>query len=119
MLTLTTRPRIPVVTLFRAAGKATGAKMRSLGLLTESRDWMARAEVCERCPLRVSKCGVSYCGTPFAQLIDRDPVTQGCGCPTRAKAKDPKEHCPITLRHRAATRDGAKCDCKWCSRNTN
>ncbi|MGN6725440.1 MAG: hypothetical protein ACTHLZ_05955 [Tepidisphaeraceae bacterium] len=111
---LLTRPQTSLPPLLRAAGKAVASRVRALGLLAEAPDWSARAEICERCPLRVTQGCTSYCGRPFLQLPDRDPVRDGCGCPTRAKAKDPKEHCPITLRHVAATREGAACDCKWC-----
>ena len=76
---------------------------------------MARAEICERCPLRVVQCGKSYCGKPYLQQIDRDPAVDGCGCPCRAKAKDPAEHCPLSTRHHPATKTATGCDCKWCA----
>ncbi|MBC7783751.1 MAG: hypothetical protein H7144_07915 [Burkholderiales bacterium] len=101
--------------LSRAAVKATAAKIRGAGLLRENVDWPRKAETCERCPLRVVQCGVSYCGKPFLQQIARDPVVDGCGCPTRAKAKDPKEHCPLTSDHLPAVRDNNSCNCKWCN----
>jgi hypothetical protein len=84
-----------------------------MGLLPSRVDWMARAEICERCPLRAKEKGISYCGRPFLQQIDRDPVIDGCGCPTIAKAKDPSEHCPVNARHQPASR-GSGCNCKWC-----
>jgi hypothetical protein len=102
----------------RAAAKAAAAKLRSAGLLRESVNWASRATVCERCPLRVIKCGVSYCGKPFLQQVERDPVVDGCGCPTRAKARDPREHCPLNTTHQARREHGA-CDCKWCALNTH
>ena len=80
-----------------------------------SADWAARATVCERCPLRVVRGDVSYCGTPFLRLVVRDPVLDGCGCPTRDKARSPAEHCPITARHAAAGRADGRCSCKWCA----
>ena len=101
----------------RAAAKAGASRLRRLGLLPVRVDWVTRATVCERCPMRVVKCGVSYCGTPFLRMPLRDPVVDGCGCPTREKARDPEEHCPIDVRHEAAaTTDGA-CTCKWCTLN--
>jgi len=86
-----------------------------MGLLKTQVDWAARASVCEGCPLMRVKKGVSYCGTPYLQQIDRDLVTEGCGCPTRQKAKSPEEHCPIDSHHRAATQLGGNCTCKWCA----
>jgi hypothetical protein len=88
--------------------------MRSMGLLPTRVNWVARATMCESCPLRRVHKGLSYCGQPFLDKIDRDPVLDGCGCPTRAKAQDPAEHCPITLRYVASTTAGDTCDCKWC-----
>jgi hypothetical protein len=85
-----------------------------MGLLPTRQDWTARAEICEKCPLRVMEKGVSYCGRPFLRQIDRDPAIDGCGCPTRAKAKDPAEHCPVNSRYQLATRDPV-CNCKWCN----
>ncbi|HEY0007586.1 MAG TPA: hypothetical protein VGB55_02585 [Tepidisphaeraceae bacterium] len=99
----------------RAAAKAASAKLRQVGWQAEAANWTARAEICERCPLLVVQCGKSYCGRPYLQLIDRDPSTDGCGCPCRAKAKDPAEHCPLTARHLPAARIGGMCDCKWCT----
>ncbi len=101
----------------RAAAKSGAARLRGIGLLSVRVDWVARASACERCPLRVVKCGVSYCGTPFLRMPLRDPVIDGCGCPTREKARDPQEHCPINVRHEAATHVDGACTCKWCTKN--
>lgn len=109
----TASPTKLLFTLARAAGKAATSKLRLAGFVPEANDWAAKAEVCERCPIRVVKCTVSYCGQPLLRNLVRDPVTDGCGCPTRAKAKDPAEHCPITPRHDAST-GGPDCQCKWC-----
>ncbi len=98
----------------RAAAKSGAARLRRLGLLPIRIDWVARATVCERCPMRVVKCGVSYCGKPFLGMPLRDPVVDGCGCPTREKARDPQEHCPIDRRHEAARTEASECTCKWC-----
>jgi len=100
--------------LSRAAAKSAAAKLRNLRILPVRVDWTRRAETCERCPLRVIRRGVSYCGTPFLDLPDRDPATDGCGCPTHDKAKSPAEHCPLTITHRPAT-ETPRCDCKWCA----
>jgi hypothetical protein len=101
--------------LSRAAAKAAGARMRRLGLFRESVDWAARAQICERCPMRVIHNKTSYCGRPFLEDVDRDPAVDGCGCPTIAKAKDPAEHCPLDPFHRpAATNLAGRCTCKWC-----
>ncbi len=100
--------------LSRAAAKATAARLRALGRLTVHPHWQERAEMCERCPMRVIASGRTYCGSPFLQKIDRDPATDGCGCPTIAKAKDPSEHCPLTPRYTPATRHASACDCRWC-----
>lgn len=104
-----------LVTLTRAGLKAAASKLRSAGLAAEHADWPARAAVCERCPLLVRQCGTSYCGKPFLRLPVRDPALDGCGCPTRAKAKDPAEHCPITPRHLPAVPGPSGCGCKWCA----
>jgi hypothetical protein len=102
--------------LSRAAAKSAGARLRRMGLLGERVDWAARAAACERCPLRVVSAGTSYCGTPFLRQVDRDPAQDGCGCPTVAKAKDPAEHCPVTVRfHAASSTSHHGCDCKWCA----
>jgi hypothetical protein len=98
-----------------AMAKAAGARLRSLGTLPTSVDWAARAAVCERCPLSVVRGGVTYCGTPFLRQVNRDPTVDGCGCPTRDKARSPGEHCPITTRHAAATTQDGRCSCKWCA----
>ena len=101
-------------TISIAMAKGAAARLRRTGALPTSVDWAARATVCERCPLLVVRHGVSYCGTPFLRQVNRDPVTDGCGCPTRDKARSPAEHCPITDRHAAAERGGGWCSCKWC-----
>jgi len=101
--------------LSRAATKSASSRLRRLGLLPVKVDWVARATVCERCPLRVVQCGVSYCGTPFLRMPLRDPVVDGCGCPTREKARDPNEHCPLDAHHEKAIRTGDVCTCKWCA----
>src|SRR5918993_5352932 len=89
-------------TLSRAAARSAASRLRRLGLLPESVDWAQRAAVCERCHLRVVQGGISYCGRPFLEHVSRDPAHDGCGCPTRAKAKSPGEHCPLDWAHRAA-----------------
>jgi hypothetical protein len=101
--------------LLEAVGKFAAARLRGVGALKIHPDWQSRATVCERCPLRVIKCGVSYCGNPLLQQIDRDPAVDGCGCACRDKAKSPSEHCPIDRHHGPAERDGADCSCKWCA----
>ena len=111
---LGSRPRV-FAALSRAAAKSAASRLRRLGLLSERVNWAARASVCERCPLRVVSAGVSYCGTPFLRKTDRDAALDGCGCPTVAKAKDPAEHCPMTVGHRGASSVGDACDCKWCA----
>ena len=104
----------PFRAISAAMAKAAAARLRRTGALATRVDWAARAEVCERCPLRVVRGNVSYCGTPFLRQIDRDPTVDGCGCPTWDKARAPGEHCPITSRHLAASNDGGRCSCKWC-----
>ena len=101
--------------LSRAAAKSAAAKLRLAGMLPVRVDWARRAEICERCPLRVVRKGISYCGNPFLQQLDRDPSIEGCGCPTRDKAKSPSEHCPLTRQNRAARQAPEPCDCKWCT----
>jgi len=100
--------------LSRAAAKAASARLRALGANRVQPDWARRAETCERCPLRVVRRGVSYCGRPLLERVARDKHLEGCGCPTVAKAKTPGEHCPLNTRHRPATTD-TTCDCKWCA----
>lgn len=103
-------------TLSRAAAKAAGARLRALRLARVHPDWARRAEICERCHLRVVRCGVSYCGSPLLGQIERDPAIDGCGCPCHAKAKSPREHCPIDRQSAAAQFvAGQRCTCKWCS----
>ena len=99
-------------TLSRAAAKSAAAKLRFTGVLATRVGWTKRAEVCERSAMCVVRRGVSYCGRPFLEQVDRE-VTEGCGCPTVAKAKNPGEHCPLTIRHAPA--NPSVCDCKWCS----
>ncbi|MGA3068501.1 MAG: hypothetical protein ABSF29_16790 [Tepidisphaeraceae bacterium] len=91
-----------------------GARLRRAGLQKVHPQWQQRAEVCERCPMRVIRCGISYCGNPFLEQIDRDPAIDGCGCPCREKAQSPAEHCPVDPHHRAAQRGPGPCSCKWC-----
>lgn len=98
----------------RAAAKAAGDRLRRLGILQARVDWPARARLCERCPMRVIRRGTSYCGRPFLEDVGRDEAVDGCGCPTRAKAKDPSEHCPIDPSHRPARIIDGRCTCKWC-----
>ncbi len=102
-------------TLSRAAAKAAGEKLRRMRVLRVADDWVRRAEVCERCPLRVIHQGISYCGSPLLHQVVRDPHTDGCGCPTHAKARDPHEHCPLTLRYGVPRTTDAGCDCRWCA----
>jgi hypothetical protein len=101
--------------LSRAAAKYASAVVRRAGAAAVHPDWTARAEICERCPLRVVQGSVSYCGQPMQRKLFRDPVTDGCGCPTWDKAKSPNEHCPITAQHEPAVSTGGACDCKWCA----
>jgi len=103
--------------LSRAAAKYATAVARRAGAGSVHPDWAHRASVCERCPLRVIVGTVSYCGQPMHRKMLRDPATDGCGCPTREKAKSPEEHCPLTVRHVPAETIGAACDCKWCVRS--
>jgi hypothetical protein len=101
--------------LSRAAAKSAASRLRRLGLLSESIDWARRAALCERCHLRVVQKGTSYCGLPFLENVKRDPAHEGCGCPTRAKAKSPDEHCPLDWNHRPARQLPDGCTCKWCN----
>ncbi|MGD0767725.1 MAG: hypothetical protein ABSB42_05960 [Tepidisphaeraceae bacterium] len=98
-----------------ALGKFATARLRRVGALRVYPQWEARAAVCERCPLRVIRYGVSYCGTPLLRQIDRDPAIDGCGCPCHDKAKSAQEHCPIDGHHQAAVRHNGECSCKWCA----
>lgn len=100
--------------LSRAAAKSAASRLRQFGILPESVDWARRAAVCETCHLRTIRAGVSYCGQPLLQQISRDPQ-DGCGCPTRAKAKSPDEHCPLDRSNQPAVQSGDRCTCKWCS----
>ena len=100
--------------LSRAAAKAAKARLRAMGLGANAPDWQRRAETCERCPLRVVRHNVSYCGRPLLERVDRDVETEGCGCPTHAKAKSPDEHCPLDRANRAALVIAGNCNCKWC-----
>ena len=102
------------VTLSRAAAKAGAAKLRRFGVAPIAADWTRRAAICERCPLRAVIGGVSYCGTPLLNQLDRNPVYDGCGCPCRDKAKSPSEHCPLDRHHRASQQFDGQCTCKWC-----
>jgi hypothetical protein len=95
--------------------KAAAARLRRTGALPTADEWAARAQACERCHLRVVRNGTSYCGTPFLQQVNRDPALDGCGCPTRDKARAPGEHCPLSTQNLVASIDGGHCDCKWCS----
>jgi hypothetical protein len=97
-----------------AMAKSASARLRDLGAARVAPDWPAREQICARCPMHVLHRGIAYCGTPFLQKIDRDPATDGCGCPIRDKARSPGEHCPVTVRHQPST-PGAPCDCKWCA----
>jgi hypothetical protein len=100
--------------LSRAAAKYAGAIARRAGAAGVHPDWTIRAAVCEQCPLRVVAGSVSYCGQPMQRKPLRDPSLDGCGCPTREKAKAPDEHCPLTPRHQPAASEDGVCDCKWC-----
>lgn len=102
------------VTSAKALVKGAGAIFRRINGTGNHPRWAERAAVCEKCPNRVVSGTASYCGKPFLNQINRDPVIDGCGCPTREKAKDPTEHCPINTRHQAAIESPA-CDCKWCA----
>ena len=104
-----------LATLSRAAAKLAAARLRQLGLLRDYPDWPRRSAVCEGCALRVVYWGVTYCGRPFLQKIQREPALDGCGCPTRDKAKSPHEHCPLDWRNRPARRLSDGCTCKWCN----
>ncbi|MGC4032284.1 MAG: hypothetical protein QM754_11245 [Tepidisphaeraceae bacterium] len=100
----TASPAKLLYTLARAAGKAATSKLRLAGFVPEANDWAAKAEICERCPLRVVKCTVSYCGQPLLRNLVRDPVTDGCGCPTLRQGERPvgalPHHAPPRGQHR-------------------
>jgi hypothetical protein len=100
--------------LLEAVGKFAAARLRQVGAMPVHANWEGRAAICEHCPVRVIRCGVSYCGNPLLTQLDRDPAIDGCGCPCRDKSKDPTEHCPIDSHHRAAASDRNGCSCKWC-----
>ncbi len=101
-------------TLSRAAAKAAKARLRAMGVGATAPDWARRAEACERCPMRVIRHNISYCGRPLLERVDRDVETEGCGCPTRAKGKSPEEHCPLDQANRSAALVEGRCTCKWC-----
>lgn len=98
-----------------AMAKAASARLRSIGAGRVAVDWAKRAAICEGCAMRVVRRGVSYCGTPFLQQMDRDPLTDGCGSPTREKAKSPGEHCPVNRRYELPVIEHGNCSCKWCA----
>jgi hypothetical protein len=105
---------MPFATLTRAAGKFARSVARRAGVGAVHPHWTLRAEICERCPVRMVVGRVSYCGKPLHHKPIRDQAEDGCGCPTRENAKDPEEHCPLTPRHLPAS-GGDPCDCKWCT----
>ncbi len=100
--------------LSQAAAKSAAARFRSIGGLRTESTWSVRAALCESCPIRHVSNGVTYCGKPFLEQIERHDPSEGCGCPTRDKAKTPGEHCPLDARHRPAIRLAGHCTCKWC-----
>lgn len=100
-------------TLSRAAARSASAQMRRLGLRSSSADWVRRESICARCVMCITSNGISYCGRPFLRKPLRDQAIDGCGCPCRAKARDPDEHCPVDARHQPA--DLNPCNCKWCA----
>ncbi len=105
----------PFKLLSRAAAKATAARFRERGMLRVDARWAARATLCERCPMRVIRKNISYCGKPYLEQVERDAARDGCGCPTIAKAKTPNEHCPLNARFQAASAMTGRCDCRWCA----
>jgi len=107
------------ISMATAAVKAAGSWARRFRMAPVADGWEAKAATCERCPLRVVRCGVSYCGKPFLAQIEREPAIDGCGCPCREKAKAPVEHCPLDQFHRPAESGEKPCNCKWCSLNLN
>ena len=100
--------------LSRAMAKSAAAKLRTMKALPMAENWTLRAAACERCPLHRVYGSTTYCGKPFLRQIDRDPAVDGCGCPTREKAKSPAEHCPIDARNHPAVQGHGTCNCKWC-----
>jgi hypothetical protein len=103
-----------VLSLSRAAARFAFSIVRRAGSSAIHPDWTTRAEICERCPLRVVVGCVSYCGQPMYRKPYRDESIDGCGCPTREKAKSPDEHCPLTASHLPPIQEPARCNCKWC-----
>ncbi len=97
-----------------AMAKAASSRLRDLGATRIAPDSLARQQICARCPMHIVHSGIAYCGTPFLRKIDRDPVTDGCGCPIKDKARSPDEHCPIDARYQPPT-SGPHCNCKWCN----
>jgi hypothetical protein len=102
-----------------AAANAAKAKLRGFGALPVHQDWSHRAAICETCPMRIVRRGVSYCGRPLLEQPVRDLAMDGCGCPTIAKAKSPGEHCPLTVRNQLVDLEAATCECKWCHRRSD
>ncbi|CAN5536909.1 hypothetical protein BH09PLA1_BH09PLA1_07880 [soil metagenome] len=98
-----------------AAAKAARSRLRNLGTLRVDQNWPARAAVCESCPMRVIRRGVSYCGKPLLEQPVRDLASDGCGCPTVAKAKTPGEHCPLDSANVLVQTTASSCRCKWCA----
>jgi hypothetical protein len=98
----------------RAMAKSAAARLRGVGALSVASGWERKAMACERCHLRVIQGGTSYCGRPFLENIDRDLPTEGCGCPCRAKARTPGEHCPLTPGNQPSSDTADGCNCKWC-----
>src|SRR4051794_36764927 len=101
-----------------AMAKSAAARLRHFGVGGTAANWSERAAICERCPTRVVSRGISYCGDPFLERIDRIPLLHGCGCPTHAKAKDPSEHCPLDHSNQPAKLVPSRCTCKWCTSPT-
>lgn len=104
-----------VAILSKAAARFALSIVRRAGSTSIHSDWTTRAALCERCHLRVVVGCVSYCGQPMYKKPHRDESVEGCGCPTREKAKSPDEHCPLTTGHLPASQGVAACDCKWCA----
>src|SRR5829696_6657554 len=97
-----------------AAAKAAKSRLRDFGTLRVDENWSERAAICETCPMRIVRRGVSYCGRPLLEQPVRDLATDGCGCPTIAKAKTPGEHCPLDARNALVQLHVSPCQCKWC-----